>query len=87
MKINKYSTVPMCLCCFGVVAAAPPHTILISYTLWGKMISEGAFVFLFMNLHFPDVRTGGPPLTQKPLTRFPLPRLLAYVLASGGFSG
>ena len=30
--------------------------------------------------------TGGPPLTQKPLTRFPLPRFLAYVRASGDFS-
>jgi hypothetical protein len=30
-------------------------------------------------------RTGGPPLTQKSLTRFPLPRFLAYVRASGGF--
>ena len=29
--------------------------------------------------------TGGPPLTQKSLTRFPLPWFLAYVLASGGF--
>ena len=31
--------------------------------------------------------TGGPPLTRKSLTRFPLPRFLAYVRASGGFSG
>ena len=29
--------------------------------------------------------TGGPPLTQKSLTQFPLPRFLAYVRASGGF--
>ena len=27
----------------------------------------------------------GPPLTQNSLTRFPLPRFLAYVHASGGF--
>ena len=30
--------------------------------------------------------TGGPPRTQKSLTQFPLPRFLAYVRASGGFS-
>ena len=30
--------------------------------------------------------TGGPPLTQKSLTRFPLPWFLAYVRASRGFS-
>ena len=30
--------------------------------------------------------TGGPPLTRKSLTRFPLTRILAYVRASGGFS-
>ena len=30
--------------------------------------------------------TGGPPLTQKSLRRFPLPHFLAYVRASGGFS-
>ena len=28
----------------------------------------------------------GPPLTRKSLTLFPLPRFLAYVRASGGFS-
>ena len=33
-----------------------------------------------------DSITGGPPLTQKSLTRFPLPRFLAYVRASGGIS-
>ena len=30
--------------------------------------------------------TGGPPLTQKSLTRFPLPQFLAYVRVSGGIS-
>ena len=30
--------------------------------------------------------TGGLPLKRKSLTRFPLPRFLAYVRASGGFS-
>ena len=30
--------------------------------------------------------TGGPPLTRKPLARFPLPRFLAYLHASGDFS-
>ena len=29
--------------------------------------------------------TGGPPLTQKSLTRFPLPWFFGYVRASGGF--
>ena len=33
-----------------------------------------------------NLNTGGPPLTQKSLTRFPLPRFLAYVCVSGGFS-
>ena len=31
--------------------------------------------------------TGGPPLRQKSLTRFPLTQFLVYVRASGGFSG
>ena len=31
--------------------------------------------------------TGGPPLTRKSLTRFPLPQFLAYVRVSGGISG
>ena len=30
--------------------------------------------------------TGGPPLTRKALTRFPLTRFLAYVRVSGGIS-
>ena len=30
--------------------------------------------------------TGGPPLTRKSLTQFPLPRFLAYVHVSGGIS-
>ena len=30
--------------------------------------------------------TGGPPLTRKSLTRFPLTRFLAYVRVSGGIS-
>ena len=30
--------------------------------------------------------TGGPPLTRKSLTRFPLTRFLAYVCVSGGIS-
>ena len=32
------------------------------------------------------ITTGGPPLTRKSLTRFPLPWFLAYVHVSGGFS-
>ena len=30
--------------------------------------------------------TGGPPLTPKSITRFPLTRFLAYVCVSGGIS-
>ena len=30
--------------------------------------------------------TGGPPVTRKSLTRFPLTRFLAYVRVSGGIS-
>ena len=30
--------------------------------------------------------TGGPPLTRKSLTRFPLPRFFAHVRVSGGIS-
>ena len=40
-------------------------------------------------IHFIPItsfNTGGPPLTRKSLTQFPLPRFLAYVCASGGFS-
>ena len=33
-----------------------------------------------------EVHTGGPPLTRKSLTRFPLPQFLAYVPVSGGIS-
>ena len=33
-----------------------------------------------------NVYTGGPPLTRKSLTRFPLPRFLAYVRVSGGIN-
>ena len=33
----------------------------------------------------PKISLGGPPLTQKSLTGFPLPRFLAYVRARGGF--
>ena len=35
---------------------------------------------------FPICTTGGPPLKRKLLTRFPLPRFLAYVRVSGGIS-
>ena len=40
-------------------------------------------------LHLADPKrdTGGPPLTQKSLTWFPLTRFLVYVRASGRFSG
>ena len=33
-----------------------------------------------------SVNTGGPELTRKSLTQFPLPRFLAYVRVSGGIS-
>ena len=46
-----------------------------------RMSCEESAIF-FANLAY----TGGPPLTRKSLTRFPLPRFLAYVRASGGFS-
>ena len=38
------------------------------------------------SLRFVVKNTGGPPLTQKSLTRFQLPRFLAYVHVSGGIS-
>ena len=34
---------------------------------------------------WPSTYAGGSPLTQKSLTRFPLPLFWAYVRASGGF--
>ena len=34
----------------------------------------------------PIISTGGPPLTRKSLTWFPLTRFLAYVHVSGGIS-
>ena len=37
---------------------------------------------VFTHLH----STGGPPLTRKLLTRFPLPHFLAYARVSGGIS-
>ena len=36
-------------------------------------------------IHLRSFGTVSPPLTQKSLTGFPLPRFLAYVRASGGF--
>ena len=43
-----------------------------------------------MKMQTNDIRkfevTGGPPLTRKLLTRFPLPRFFAYVRVSGGIS-
>ena len=33
-----------------------------------------------------EVFTGGPPFTQKSLSRFPLPGFLAHVCVSGGIS-
>ena len=39
-----------------------------------------------VSLYFILPFTGGPPLTRKSLTRFPLTRFLAYVRVSGGIS-
>ena len=41
--------------------------------------------FFTYNFYGP-IGTGGPPLTRKSLTRFPLTRFLAYVRVSGGIS-
>ena len=38
-----------------------------------------------MYLQETSEHTGGPPLTRKSLTRFPLTQFLAYVRASGNF--
>ena len=43
------------------------------------MSKLGANIFLIQT-------TGGPPLTRKSLTWFPLTRFLAYVRVSGGIS-
>ena len=53
----------------------PAHRHCLSLLPWG--LSTRAIGFL---------GTGGPPLTQKSLTRLTLPRFLAYVRASGGFA-
>ena len=39
-----------------------------------------------LRISFGKGTTGGPPLTRKSLTLFPLPRFLAYVRVSGGIS-
>ena len=50
--------------------------------------SENSYLNRFFSLttYVTIVDTGGPPLTRKSLTRFPLPRFLAYVRVSGGIS-
>ena len=48
---------------------------------------EGQKCFVLFSFHLQilhtKVGTGGPPLTRKSLTRFPLTRFLAYVRVSG----
>ena len=41
--------------------------------------------FEYLSLAY-QIGTGGPPLTRKSLTRFPLPRFLASVRVSGAIS-
>jgi len=43
-------------------------------------------IFTKKILALDKTNTGGPPLTRKSVTRFPLPRFLAYVRASRGLS-
>ena len=43
---------------------------------------EGSYTMHIIKLY--QLGTGGPPLTQKSLTRFPLPWFLTYVRVSGG---
>ena len=47
-----------------------------------NQIGQGWIFLLFNLLILIYLNTGGPPLTWKSLTRFPLPRFLAYVPAS-----
>ena len=49
----------------------------------GGLISESILI-LSHSQNISQITTGGPPLTRKSLTRFPLPRFLAYVCVSGG---
>ena len=59
---------------------------------WGKLAFNLTNTFLQNHRErqkigeFSGQDTGGPPLTRKSLTRFPLPRFLAYVRVSGGIS-
>ena len=48
----------------------------------GHIFSLNAFESTFKSAVLGSA--GGPPLTQKSLTRFPLPRFLAYVCVSWG---
>ena len=55
---------------------------------WTKLVnSRAGRLMLATKNDFNINYTGGPPLTQKSLTRFPLPRFLAYVRVSGGIQG
>ena len=53
---------------------------LLIHHFWKKM-----YVCIFARYLW-NIHTGGPPLTRKSLTRFPLPWFLAYVRVSGGIS-
>ena len=59
------------------------------------LIRGGQTIWLFVSFYKVEIvisrgkkkhTTGGPPLTRKSLTRFPLTRFLAYVRVSGGIS-
>ena len=54
------------------------------YTAWIVGPLEESKMF-YHDMKFFE-HTGGPPLTQKSLTRFPLTCFLAYVRVSGGIS-
>jgi hypothetical protein len=45
---------------------------------WKKCFKAVCFLGVQMTI----LRTGGPPITRKSLTRFPLPQFLAYIGAS-----
>ena len=55
-----------------------------SLLFWSQFQPELRGFLMLMYRHF--LITGGPPLTRKSLTRFPLTRFLAYLRVSGGIS-
>ena len=57
-----------------------------SVTRYQEDIDKGVVMTVILKCGIIRVQsTGGLPLTQKSLTRFILPRFLAYVHVSGGF--